>query len=90
MDENTDNERIMDIVAGSNNVPTYTEEERSQTDGFLDISTAEDQDTTAEDQNTAAEDQDTAAEDGDYNEDLDEMDRDDNAAGSNEVVTIMH
>ena len=76
MDENADNERIMDIIAGSNNVPTYTKEERSQVDGFLDISIAEDQDITAED--------------GDYNEDLDEMDRDDNAAGSNVVVTIMH
>ena len=65
MDENTDNERIMDIIAGSNNVPTYTEEERSQADGFLDISTTEDQDTTTEDQNTTTEDQDTAAEDQD-------------------------
>ena len=38
MDHNNDHESIMEnIIAGTNNIRTYTDEERSQADGFLNI-----------------------------------------------------
>ena len=58
MDNNDDNQRIMeDIIAGgdgSTNFPTYTEEEGTQADQFLNMSTAEEGDTRAENSDTAA------------------------------------
>ena len=52
------------IIVGGNDpntaVPTYTEEERSQADMFMNISTGEEGDTTAEDGDIAVEDDDNA------------------------------
>ena len=51
MDDQNDHERIMaDIIAGGpNNVPTFTDEECSQADGFLNIPTADEGNTNAVD-----------------------------------------
>ena len=78
MERNSDDERLMEDMISGGQVPTYTDEERSQADGFLNIPGAEDDDTHAEDDETHAEDDDTHA------EDL----QDDNADGSNEVYIL--
>ena len=49
MERNSDHERIMEDIISGGHVPTYTDEERSQADGFLNIPGAEDNDTHAED-----------------------------------------
>ena len=66
MDQNNDHGSIMEdiIASGSNQVRTYTDEERSQADGFLNIPVVEEANTTANEGNTTpAEDDDTHAED---------------------------
>ena len=77
MDPNDDLARIMEDIIhggnGSNNVPTYTDEERSKADRFLNIPAAEDGDTGTDDGEISTDDGDTGAED------------DDNAEGSAEV-----
>ena len=65
MDDNNDHAWIMEqIIAGGNDpntvIPTYTDEERSQADMFMNISTGEEGDTTAEDGDTTVEDDDNA------------------------------
>ena len=73
MDDQSAHERIMDIIdGGPNNVPTFTDEECSQADGFLNIPTADEGNT-----NVVDEEGSTHA----GNEDVE----DDNAEGSHEV-----
>ena len=66
MDDQNDHERIMeDIIAGvPNNVPTFTDEERSQADGFLNIPATDEGNTNVVDEegSTHAGDEDDNAE----------------------------
>jgi hypothetical protein len=84
MDDNNGNdERLMEdiITRGTNTFPTYTDEECSQADGFLNIHMTEGGDVAAEDLEN---NEDDTANDSENNEDLE----DDNAKGSNEVYTM--
>ena len=66
MDDQNDHESIMEdiIVGGPNNVPTFTDEERSQADGFLNIPAADEGNTNVVDEegSTHADDEDDNAE----------------------------
>jgi hypothetical protein len=72
-----------DIIArGTNTIPTYTEEECGQTNGFLNIHMTEGGDIATEDLEN---NEDDTVNDTENNEDLE----DDNAEGSDEVY-MMH